>query len=124
MKIFSCKDALNVVKPEGLRVTYFLFDEYEVHFNEQPPDSTQTWHHHGKVWETIFIIEGELTAKWKEGNKIRSQVVKAGDLIESENTPHTFSNHTKKIVKFLVLKQVLKGRNYRGLLKKDKVVDE
>lgn len=66
MKIYHKQDTLNVLKPEGINVTYYLFNEYEVHYNEQVPNSTQTWHHHEKIWETLYIIEGELNAKWKE----------------------------------------------------------
>ena len=123
MRIIEKNNAINVAKPEGTKITYFLFDEYEVHYNEQLPGSTQKWHHHEKVWETIFMIEGELTAKWKDGGEIKEQIVRAGDLVEVENTPHTFTNHTDKTAKFLVIKQVLKGSNIRELMKSDKVVD-
>lgn len=124
MKIITKADATTVAKPEGTNVTYYLFDGYEVHYNEQVPGTTQTWHHHEKVWETLYIIEGELTAQWREAGEIKSQVVRAGDLIESENTPHTFTNHTGQVVKFLVIKQVLDGANHRETFKTDKVVDE
>jgi len=94
MKIIKSTDAKYIAKPEGTRVTYFLFPEYEVHYNEQVPESTQLWHHHEKVWETIYMIEGELTAQWKENGEVNEQIIKAGDLVEVEHTPHTFTNHT------------------------------
>ena len=75
MKIISKVDVLNVSKPEGTNVTYYLFDEYEVHYNEQVPHSTQTWHHHERIWESLFIIEGELTVKWKENGEEKEQIV-------------------------------------------------
>src|SRR4051812_24523364 len=109
MKIRTKKDALSVSKPEGTNVSYYLFPEYEMHFNEQVPQCTQTWHHHEKIWESLFIIEGELTAHWKENGETKKQIVKAGDLIETEHTPHTFSNDSDKVVKFLVIKQLLNG---------------
>lgn len=124
MKIIRKQEAIHVDKPEGTKVDYYLRNEYEIHFNEQTPNSTQTWHHHEHILETLFIIEGELTAKWKEDNKIAETVVHTGDLIETENTPHTFINHTNQIVKFLVFKQVLSGENKKELLKTDKVIDE
>jgi len=37
MKIIKKKEALNVKKPNGPEVWYYLFPEYEVHYNEQPP---------------------------------------------------------------------------------------
>ena len=123
MKIIKKTDALHVDKSEGTKVDYYLRNEYEVHYNEQLAGSTQTWHHHEKISETLFIIDGQLTAKWKENNKEETQMVSVGDLIETENTPHTFTNHTDKIVKFLVIKQVFSGESKVDLLKNDKVLD-
>lgn len=59
----------------------------------------------------------------ERGGKVKEHIVKAGDLIETERNPHTFTNHTDKIVKFLVIKQVLNGENKREILKTDKVLD-
>ncbi|RJQ37709.1 cupin domain-containing protein [Candidatus Microgenomates bacterium] len=123
MKITRKQDALSIIKSEGIKVLYYLFPEYEIHYNEQEPNSTQTWHHHEKIWESLYIIEGELTAKWQENGEIKTQIVKAGDLIETENSPHTFINNSNNIIKFLVLKQVLSGENKKELLKTDKVID-
>ena len=123
MKIIHKTDALHVDKPEGTKVDYYLRSEYEVHYNEQVPQSTQTWHHHDHILETLFIIEGELTAKWREGEKEVSVIVSAGDLIETERTPHTFTNHTDQIVRFLVIKQVPSGQDKVEILKTDKVLD-
>lgn len=94
-----------------------------MHFNEQVPYSTQTWHHHEKVWESLYIIEGQLTAQWREHGEIKKQIVKAGDFIETEHTPHTFSNDSDKTVRFLVIKQLLSGEDKKEILKTDKVLD-
>lgn len=104
-------------------MTYYLFDEYEIHYNEQPSGTTQDWHAHSKVWETLYIIEGESIAKWKENDEVKEQIVKTGDVIETENTPHTFTNKSNSTTKFLVIKQVLSGKNNRGVFKTDKVKD-
>lgn len=124
MKIIKKSEALHVDKPEGTKVDYFLRNEYEVHYNEQVPASTQTWHHHEKISETLFIIDGELTAKWRSGNQEFTEIVTTGDLIETENTSHTFTNHTDKVVKFLVIKQVFSGEDKVELLKTDKIIDQ
>lgn len=123
MKTIKQADVLHVKKPEGTEVWYYLFDEYEIHYNEQRPGTTQTWHHHERIWETLYIIEGELTAQWREYGKLHKRVVRAGDVIETENTPHTFTNHTEKPAKFLVLKQKLSGENKRAILEGDKFID-
>lgn len=123
MKIIKKTEALHIDKPEGTKVDYYLRKEYEVHYNEQVAGSTQTWHHHERISETLFIIEGELTAKWRFGGNEFTEIVSTGDLIETENTPHTFTNHTDKVVKFLVIKQVFSGEDKVELLKTDKVLD-
>jgi quercetin dioxygenase-like cupin family protein len=123
MKITTKKDTVFVEKPEGTNVTYYLFPEYEIHINEQVPHSTQAWHHHEKIWETFYLVEGELTAQWKENGETKKQIVHAGDVIETEHTPHTFSNDSDKVVTFIVIKQVLTGENKRDTLKTDKVLD-
>ncbi len=123
MKIYHKKDALNVSKPEGLDVAYYLFNEYEIHYNEQKPNSIQAWHHHAKIWETVYVIEGELLAKWKENGEEKSEILNTGDLVETEKTPHTFINNSEKTVKFLVIKQILNGENKKDILKNDKILD-
>lgn len=123
MIIIKKQDVPHVDKPEGTKVDYYLRKEYEIHYNEQVPGSTQTWHHHEKILETIFIIDGELTAKWRENGQEKTEIVSSGDLIESENTPHTYTNHTNKTVKFLVFKQILSGQDKTELLKTDKALD-
>lgn len=123
MKIYHKKDTISVSKPEGLDVKYYLFNEYEIHYNEQKPNSTQVWHHHEKTWETIYIIEGEFLVKWRINAEEKSETLKAGDLVETERNPHTFINNSDKSVKFLVIKQILSGKNKREILKTDKVLD-
>jgi len=63
MKVIRKQDVTHIKKPEGTIVDYYLFKEYEIHYNEQIPASTQTWHHHEKISETLYIIEGELSRR-------------------------------------------------------------
>lgn len=123
MKITKTTDVNYVEKPEGTNVRYYLFDDYEVHYNEQAPHSTQTWHHHERIWETLYIIDGQLNAQWREGEEIHSQVVTAGDLVETERSPHTFSNDSDDTVRFLVMKRIPTSGDHRETLKNDKVLD-
>ena len=121
MKIIKKNKSINIFKPEGVNIRYYLRDEYELHYNEQKPGTTQTWHSHKKILETLYIIEGELVAKWKEKDKLKKQLVKAGDLIETEKSFHTFINCTDKTVKFITIKQMLAGKNKRKIFKSDKI---
>lgn len=123
MKIIRKQEAIHSEKPEGTIVDYYLFRDYEIHYNEQTPASTQTWHHHEKIWETLFIIEGELTIKWKDGKQEKEEIIAAGDLVETERSAHTFINHTDKVVKFLVFKHLPQEKDFRQIFKTDKVLD-
>lgn len=123
MKIIQKSQAVSVSKPEGTTVDYFLFPDYEVHYNEQIPGTTQTWHHHEQIWETLYIIDGELVARWREDDEEKSQVVKAGDLIESERSAHTFSNENVSIARFLVIKRIPSKEDFSSVFKSDKVLD-
>lgn len=123
MKIIQANDVDFAQKPEGTSVHYYTFNDYEVHYNEQAPHTTQTWHHHEKIWETLYIIEGELSALWRDGGVEKSQVIRAGDLIQTERTPHTFSNESDNIVKFLVMKHMPSQEDFRETLESDKVLD-
>lgn len=124
MKIIKSSDALHIQKPEGTDVRYYLFNDYEVHYNDQAPRTTQTWHHHEKIWETLYIIDGQLTAKWRDSGIEQTQVVSTGDLIETERTPHTFTNDSDKTVRFLVIKRIPSDLDHSETLKTDKVLDE
>lgn len=124
MKIIHKTDAVHVPKPQSVEVDYYLFDDYEVHYNEQLPHTTQDWHHHDVIWETLYIVDGELTAYWRENAETKSRVVKAGDLIETERSSHTFANESDGVVRFLVLKRVPSDENYRAVFKNDKILDD
>ena len=124
MKIIHKIQALHIDKPEGSAVDYFLFPEYEVHYNELKPGTIQQWHHHQQINETLFIIEGELELWWLENGAKVSRVVTAGDLIQGENTPHTFINATDKPVRMIAFRFVPDGQNKSQIIKNDKYLDE
>lgn len=63
MKIISRSNAIHVDKEEGTSVDYYLFSEYEIHYNEVKPGVTQLWHHHPTISETLYIFEGEIRVK-------------------------------------------------------------
>ncbi len=124
MKIFSQENAKFFDSPEGRKAWIFGFPEYEFQYDEQQPHTILKWHHHAKIWETIYIVEGELVARWKEDGKIKEQIVKAGDLIEPGFISHTFENRSDGVVKFIAVKQVLSGEDKKEMIEKDKVYDE
>lgn len=123
MKIIKASEVDFVEKSEGTSVHYYTFNDYEVHYNDQAPHTTQTWHHHEKIWETIYIIDGELQAEWLEGGEKKSQLLKQGDIVQTERTPHTFSNESDEVVRFIVFKHIPTTENFREILMTDKILD-
>ena len=123
MNIIQAQDTFHISKPNGADVYYYLFKDYEVHYNEQQLHTIQDWHHHEKIWETIFIIDGCLTIHWREDTQEKTQWLRTGDLVETGHTPHTLSNHTDDVAKFLVIKRMPSDEDYREIFKNDKVLD-
>ena len=123
MNIVKATEINTISKPEGIDVRYYLFNDYELHYNEQAPSTTQSWHHHEKIWETLYIVEGSLVVEWREGGEVHSNVVSKGDLIETGRTPHTFINKSDKTVKFIVIKRIPSDQDFREIFRNYKVLD-
>jgi uncharacterized cupin superfamily protein len=124
MKIVAREKAKYFDNPEGRKAWIYGFPEYEFQYDEQQPGAVLKWHHHEKIWEIIYIIEGELVAHWKESGEEKEQIVRAGDLIEPGFISHTFENQTDKVVKFVAVKFVLSGEDKKAMIERDKVYDE
>jgi uncharacterized cupin superfamily protein len=123
MKIIQQKDAIRREKSGGEKADYYLFDDYEVIAVEQPAHSEQAWHHHETIWETIYILEGELVAWWREGGEEKSKTVRAGDLVETERSSHTFKNESDYVARLMAIKHIPSKENYREVFKGDKILD-
>ncbi len=125
MKIISKSQSVHVDKEEGSSVDYYIFPEYEIHYNEIKPGTVQSWHHHTKITETLFVMEGEIEAHWidEQGQKMM-KVVTAGDVVEVEDTPHNFVNSSQNTVKFVVFRFAHTGEDNHELIKNDKVLDK
>lgn len=93
-------DAINIHKVNGTDVSYYIFNEYEVHINKISPKSIQEWHYHSKIEETLVIIKGELTCRWLECGKERSKKISANEIVKVGNSTHTFENETDEEVEF------------------------
>ncbi len=122
MKIIPRTKARSEQRRSGNRL-YYDFPEYSLHLNEVLPGQATDWHHHEKIWETVYVIKGQLTVQWKENGKIKSQLLSEGDVVEVEDTPQSFLNHTSNLAIFLDIKQVLSGEDKQNLLRVDKVSD-
>lgn len=122
IEFLGSNDSINIDKENGTKVRYFIFDEYEIHINEIAPYSTQRWHFHSKIEETILIIKGELTCKWMEEEKEKVRTLCKDEIIRVKNSVHTFENNTNEETKFVVFRFVPDGTDKREIIKKDKTV--
>jgi quercetin dioxygenase-like cupin family protein len=122
MQIVRKDNATFLAKPNGTNVWYYLFQEYEIHYNEIAPGTVQEWHCHDIIEEMIYAISGQLQAEWIEDGKRYKQILSQGDLIRSENSIHTFTNPTESTTTFFALKLVLDGKDKSRTFQTDKRV--
>jgi uncharacterized cupin superfamily protein len=124
VEIISPEDAIYVDKQDGTKVHYYIKSEYEVHYNEVDPGTEQQWHHHRRIDESVYMIDGALEARWLEEGENRSREVRAGDLVRVESDVHTFANVSDGVARFVVFRMVPDGNDKREIIKADKVVDD
>lgn len=113
---------IHVIKENKTAVDYFLFDEYEVHFNTIPAHALQEWHFHQLIEEVILVVEGELTCLWLENQQKCCQVIHEKECVRVKQSIHTFANKSDKDCKFVVLRLVLDGKSKKEIIKNDKTV--
>lgn len=122
MRITRQSDAIYVDKGDGTRVHYYLFPEYEVHFNALASGCTQQWHHHDRIEETLLILSGQMDGLWRDDNREFRETLLPGDLVRVGRLPHTFSTGAEECT-FVVFRLVLDGVNKSELIKGDKILD-
>ncbi|MDD7968431.1 cupin domain-containing protein [Actinomycetospora lemnae] len=113
-----------ITKPDGTRVRYCLFDEYEVHYNELPAGVRQAWHHHEQVEEAICVTDGQVTLHWiDDGGGQQATTLDRGDLVRLGTAPHTLENQSTSTAQFVVVKTVPSGGGHRETFLTDKFLD-
>lgn len=122
MKIITKSEAINKIREDGTNVSYYLFDEYEVHHGKIPPGVIQPWHHHEVINETLYVIEGKVILHYLEDGKKQQREIVPGNVIQVENTPHTFSNPFSKVCKLIAFRFIPVGLNQREAIKNDKIL--
>lgn len=115
-------DAINIHKTNETDISYYIFNEFEIHMNKISPKSIQEWHYHSKIEETLMIIKGELTCRWLEYGEEMSKKINANEIVRVGNSTHTFENETDEEVEFIVFRFFPDGVDKREIIKNDKVV--
>lgn len=122
IKFFGENDAIKVHKDNGTDVSYYIFNEFEIHINKIAPKSIQEWHYHSKIEETLMVIKGKLTCRWLEDSEERSKKIIENEIVRVGNSTHTFENETDEEVQFIVFRFVPEGLDKREIIKNDKVI--
>jgi mannose-6-phosphate isomerase-like protein (cupin superfamily) len=122
MKITPQNAAINKIRPDGTSISYYIFEEYEVHYGELAPGVTQPWHHHEIINETLYVVEGKVLLHYLENGQKKQKEIVSGDVVQVEKTPHTFSNPFQKTCKMVAFRFVPEGVNKHHIIKNDKVL--
>jgi quercetin dioxygenase-like cupin family protein len=122
MKIIPKSKSIFVKRPDNSKINYYIFDEYEVHSGEIAPGVKQPWHSHEIINETLLILEGKIELHFLEKDKKKKKVVVVGDLIQVENTPHTFINPFDEVCKMVAFRFIPKGEKKHEVIKNDKTL--
>jgi mannose-6-phosphate isomerase-like protein (cupin superfamily) len=117
-------DAIYRDKGDGTKVSYYRFDEYEIHANTLDPGSVQGWHHHNRIIETLYVVSGSMEARWIEDGDVRTRRLDRGDVITVGSSVHTFANPYEQPAEFLVFRLVPDGTDKRDLIKNDRHADD
>lgn len=113
-------NVIHLDKQNGTDVTYYLFNDFEIHYNEIAPKSIQDWHFHNEVDEIIYIINGELELQWIQGTTIKQINLCPKDLVKINKSKHRIINNSNKISKFIVFRKMVDLNDYREIFKTDK----
>ena len=109
-------------KENGTSVHYFLFNEYEIHFNKIKSHSIQEWHKHNNIEEVLVVTNGEIVIWWMERDEKKFMVVGKGTVVRVKKSIHTLENRSNNISEFIVYRTILKGENNRDKIKNDKIL--
>jgi uncharacterized cupin superfamily protein len=123
MEITRKAEAIFLDKGNGTSVRYYIYPEYEIHYNEILAHTLQQWHHHEVIEETLYIVSGQLEAHWAKDGMAYSEKLNQGDIIRVGKIPHTFVNVSDETVQFLVFRMIPDGTDKREIIKADKVID-
>jgi mannose-6-phosphate isomerase-like protein (cupin superfamily) len=117
-------DAIFRDKGDGTTVSYYLFDEYEIHVNVIEAGTVQGWHHHDRIIETLYVTAGSIEARWLDNGHVVTRRLDRGDMVTVGASVHTFANPFDHPAEFLVFRLVPDGTDKRDLIKNDRHADE
>lgn len=121
IEICRLEDTISVIKNHGTAVNYYLFHEYEIHFNKMPPHTIQDWHCHQHIEEVIMVTKGNLNCLYLENQKIRTVKIHEKELLRVKKSIHTLSNDDDQECEFIVFRLILTHKNKRKFFVEDKI---
>lgn len=124
IEFYRHSDAIHVHKENGTDVSYFIFDEYEIHRNIMKAHTIQEWHYHSKIDESLFVVKGELTAYWIEEGHKKKEIIHPNEIVRVKQSVHTFENETDEDIEFIVFRFVPDHVDKKDIIKNDKFLWE
>lgn len=115
---------ISVSKENGTDVWYYLFNDFEIHYNEIHPKTHQEWHAHKDVDEILFIISGTICYQWKEDTVIKDICLSEKEMVRVNRSIHRLENKTTQVVSFVVFRKKIGCHDDRELFKNDKQIFE
>lgn len=112
------KNVISVKKRNGTDVLYYLFPDFEIHYNIIKPNSYQDWHAHRKVEEVILVLEGTILIEWKDNN---SKKIYQQNLVKENQSVHRIVNDTTKNSVFIVFRKIKEKVDYKETFLNDKI---
>ena len=115
---FYDKDSPNVVyldKNNGTRVRYYIFNDFEIHYNWIDSNSIQDWHSHHDVEEIIFVLKGQIQLEWLQGTTTETISLSSKDLVKVNKSVHRIINNTNECSEFIVFRKISDSKDYRNV---------
>lgn len=121
LEIMNDADALFAEKPDGTKVKYYIFPEFEIHINSIPSSTIQGWHSHTNIEEILLVTNGAITVESIIQGHIKSNTCQKDEMVRMKQSIHRVMNLCKAEANFVVFQFVPEGRDNRELMKNDKV---
>lgn len=115
---------IKVSKENGTDLLYYIFNDFEIHYNEIHPKTCQEWHSHKDIEEVLLIINGTISYQWKQDDIIKDISLSEKDLVRTNHSIHRLENKTNQLVTFIVFRKKIGFNDDRELFKNDKQIFE
>lgn len=103
---------------------YYQSDQLRMVITHIPAGHVQNEHRHESLYDTTYVLEGEVEVSERVGDKLRIEQLQAGDMVAcAPGTYHNVANRSDRPAKLLTLKYLkldeLSGQAFADLCERD-----